>query len=327
MNSADNKPVVGLDLGGTKILAAVVSPDGRILSRAKKKTKANKGAEAVLERISKVIQSAIEEAGLQSTDLAGIGAGSPGPLDPDTGIIVTAPNLGWENVNLKKYLEEIFGIPAFIDNDVNVGTLGELRLGAGKGISSAVGIFVGTGIGGGIILDGKLYRGFNKTAGEIGHMVLDPSGPVCGCGQKGCLEALASRTAISRMIEESLADGKKSIITKVSKRDIPKLKSRDLAVAFQEGDKVVTSALRKSAHYVGLAIGSLINFLNPEMFILGGGVVEAVEAFYLNEVTQSATGYAFAHASKNVRIVAAQLGDDSGVIGASQLARDRLAKV
>jgi len=323
-NQAAQQPVIGVDLGGTKILAAVVDGQSRILGRAKKKTKAERGPLDVLARMSLTIQEAIESSGVSFKEVAAIGVGSPGPLDPRTGVVVVAPNLGWKNVNVKATLEGEFHLPAFIENDVNVGTLAEHRLGAGQGVSSLVGIFVGTGIGGGIILDGRLYRGMNCTAGEIGHMVIQEGGPLCSCGRQGCLEALASRTAIGRMIQEEIQKGKKSAITSLVKNVNGQIKSRALAAALSEEDKVVTGALKKSAYYLGVAVAGLINFLNPEMIVLGGGVVEANEDFYLAEVQKTAVDFAFPQASQGVRIVPARLGDDAGVLGAALVARMNL---
>ncbi len=319
-----NRPVVGVDLGGTKILAAVVASDGQVLGQAKKKTKANRGALDVLTRMADTIQEAMEAAGMVRKDIGAIGVGSPGPLDPDAGIVVVAPNLGWRNVNVKAHLEGQFQIPTFIENDVNVGTLGEHRLGAGQGVSDLVGIFVGTGIGGGIILGGELYRGFNKTAGEIGHMVVAEGGPLCGCGNRGCLEAVASRTAIHRMIVQALDEGRKSVLAELAGKNTSQIKSQALAQALKRKDKVVTEALKKATYYLGIAVAGVINFLGPEMIILGGGVVEAMEDFYLAEVRKTVVDFAFPNAAQGVRIVPARLADDAGILGAAVMARMRL---
>lgn len=320
-----DRPVAGVDLGGTKILAAVVDPGGVIIGRAKKRTKAENGPLEVLARIAQTVREAVESAGLPPDRLAGIGVGSPGPLDPETGIVQTAPNLGWHNVDVRGFLEGEFNLPVFIENDVNAGTLGEYCLGAGQGVSSLVGIFIGTGIGGGIILDGRLYRGFNRTAGEIGHMVIQPGGPLCGCGNRGCLEAVASRTAIDRMIRADLKEGKKSLITGLVKKNGTQIKSRALAEAFTKKDKVVCGAIAKATEYLGIAVGGLINLLSPEMIVLGGGVVEAMEAYYLDEVRKTAQKYSFPNASQGVKIVASILGDEAGVLGAAVTAQSQLA--
>jgi glucokinase len=324
-SKSNGKPVVGVDLGGTKILAAVVNKEGKLLSRAKKSTKADKDPDQVLDRICLVIREAVEEADLTINDIAAIGAGSPGPLDPETGIIIVAPNLGWKNVDLKGKLEGEFKLPTFIDNDVNVGTLGEHRLGAGKGVANLIGIFVGTGIGGGIIIDNKLYTGFNKTAGEVGHIILQPKdGPKCGCGNIGCMEALASRTAIDRMIREQLDNGKKSVITSLLKDKNARIKSGVLRDAMEHDDKVVSKALKKATYYLGVGVAGLINLLSPEMIILGGGVVEAMPDFFTSEVEKVAVKHSFPNASKNVRFVPARLGDDAGVLGAAVMAQMKM---
>lgn len=320
------KPIVGIDLGGTKILAAVVTEEGTIIGRAKKRTRAEKGAMEVLERICATIRSAIESSGVSQSEIAAIGIGSPGPLDPESGIVVVAPNLGWKNVNVKAALEGEFQIPTFVENDVNAGTLGEYHLGAGRGVSDLVGIFVGTGIGSGIIINHQLYRGFNKTAGEIGHMIIVENGPLCGCGNRGCLEALASRPAMRKSILSEIEAGKKSLITKLVGKNPTQIKSQYFAECLAQGDKVVTEALKKGTRYLGIGIAGIINFLNPEMIILGGGVVEAMKDFYLAEVSNTVSEFAFPHAARGIRIVPAQLGDDAGILGASVMARLQLKK-
>ena len=275
--SGKDQPVVGVDLGGTKILAAVVAEDGTLLGQAKKKTKADKGPLDVLGRMATTINEAIEDAGLARKDIAAIGVGSPGPLDPEAGIVVVAPNLGWKNVNVKAHLEGEFHIPTFIENDVNVGTLGEHRLGAGQGVSDLVGIFVGTGIGGGIILGGRLYQGFNKTAGEIGHMVIVDDGPLCGCGNRGCLEAVASRVAIAAEVAALAARGDAPYIAEHCGSDLRKIRSGTLARAIEAGDAFVESVVRKAAYNVGIGVANVINLLSPAAVVLGGGLVEAME--------------------------------------------------
>ena len=209
--------VVGVDMGGTKILSAVIDAEGNILGTAKVPTKADAGTSVVIDRIADSIQQAIGKSGVNEASIAAVGIGAPGPLDPETGVVIFAPNLGWRDVPLKTELEARVGIPTFVDNDVNVGTLGEHAFGAGKGVQNIVGIFVGTGIGGGIILQGELFHGASKTAGEIGHIIVKADGPKCGCGTRGCLEALASRTAMTKQLQKAIKKkGKKSVISKLT---------------------------------------------------------------------------------------------------------------
>ena len=324
--AANDDYVVGVDMGGTKILAAVIDAEGEIVQQAKRATKPKKGPEEVIERITRCIQAAIDGAELNPSQIRAIGIGSPGPLDPETGIIIFAPNLGWSNVPLKAKLEANLSIPTFVDNDVNVGTLGEYAFGAGRGVKNLVGIFVGTGIGGGIILDGKLYHGVNKTAGEVGHMIVEAKGPRCGCGNFGCLEAVASRTAITRDLQKAiLKKGKKSKLTELNGGNLDLIRSKAIARAVKHGDKPTIKVVQRAAKYLGISVASIVHFLNPEMVVLGGGVVEAMGDSLLDPIRHAATEYALPTTMDGVQIVAATLGDNAGVIGASVLARERLS--
>ena len=318
--------VVGVDMGGTKILAAVIDAEGEIVQQAKRATKPKKGPEEVIERITRCIREAIDSAELKPSQIRAIGIGSPGPLDPETGVIIFAPNLGWSNVPLKAKLEANLSIPTFVDNDVNVGTLGEYAFGAGRGIKNLVGIFVGTGIGGGIILDGKLFHGVNKTAGEVGHMIVEVKGPRCGCGNFGCLEAVASRTAITRDLQKAiLKKGKKSKLTELNGGNLDLIRSKAIARAVKHGDKPTIKVVQRAAKYLGISVASIVHFLNPEMVVLGGGVVEAMGDSLLDPIRHAAAEYALPTTMDGVQIVAATLGDNAGVIGASVLARERLS--
>ena len=320
-----NHCVVGVDLGGTKILAAVVDTHFSILARSKMPTDAGGGPEGVVDRIALSIRAAVEAAGMTPASIAGIGIGAPGPLDPDTGVVTFAPNLGWHDVPLKAMLESRLSILTAVENDVNVGTLGEHRLGAGQGVPDMVGAFVGTGIGGGVILGGELYRGFNRSAGEVGHMVVQDGGPRCGCGNRGCWEALASRPAIARRITKALKKGEKSLIKKMAGRDPSKIKSGVLRRALEQGDELVKQELKREARYLGLGVANLVNLFSPQMVVLGGGVVEALGERLLKGVRRHTKAYALGHAMQNVEIVPAALGDDAVILGCAALAQERLA--
>ena len=316
--------VVGVDMGGTKILSAVIDADGNILGTAKVPTKANEGTSIVIDRIADGIQKAIGKSGVPHASIEAVGIGAPGPLDPETGVVIFAPNLGWRDVPLKAELEARVGIPTFVDNDVNVGTLGEHAFGAGKGVQNIVGIFVGTGIGGGIILHGELFHGASKTAGEIGHIIVKADGPRCGCGVRGCLEALASRTAMTKQFQKAIEKkGKKSVISKLTNGDLSAIRSGVLAKAIRANDKLTLKVFKKATKYLGVGIGSIVNFLNPEMIILGGGVVEALDDTFLDDIRAAAEKYALPNTLDGVQIVRAELGDNSGILGAAALARQR----
>lgn len=316
--------VIGVDMGGTKILSAVIDAEGKILSTAKVPTKANKGPSIVIDRIAESIQRAVDKSGVDTASIQAIGIGAPGPLDPATGVVIFAPNLRWKDVRLKDELEARVNIPTFVDNDVNVGTLGEHVFGAGKGFQNVVGIFVGTGIGGGIILQGELFHGASKTAGEIGHIIVKAGGPRCGCGTRGCLEALASRTAMAKQFQKAIVKkGKKSVISELTGGDLGTIRSGVLAKAIRLNDKLTLKIIKKATKYLGIGIGSIVNFLNPEMIVLGGGVVEALDDTFLNDIRAAAEKYSLPNTLNGVQIVPAKLGDNSGILGAAALARQR----
>jgi len=316
--------ILAIDLGGTKIETAVFDGAGSIVGRSRGKTEAHLGSEAVFERIVRIGTEAVDNAGIDSGSLLAIGVGSPGPLDPDTGYIIETANLDFRNFPLGPRLAETFGHPAFVENDVNAGTYGEFRAGAARGASSVLGVFIGTGIGGGLVLDGALYHGFGKNAGEVGHIIVKAGGPRCGCGRRGCLEAMASRTAITRRIKKRVKRGHKTLITKLLGKRFTEVPSKVLKEAYEAGDRVVTEVVHKAAAYAGLGIGSLVNVLNPEVIVLGGGVIEALGTEIIGLIESSTRDTAFEYSFRGVRVVRASLGDDAGITGAAILARERV---
>jgi len=322
MNNDQNyQYVVGVDLGATKIYAAVIDKKGKILGSTRAKTNAEEGFNQVIDRMFDCIMKAIESCGLTLAEIGAIGVGSPGPLNLVEGSIIETPNLGWKDAPLKSRLEKTLKKPVKVDNDGNVGILGEYAYGAGHGAQHMVGLFVGTGIGGGVIIDGKLLHGFNENAGELGHMILDPNGPLCGCGRKGCLEAFSSRLAIEKQIRIAVInDLSSTTIFKKTKRKYDRISSSILAKSYADNDPAVVAAIDRSATYLGYATASLLNIFNPEVVVIGGGVVEALGYEYVKTVARVAVENAFAIASRNVRIVPAELKDDSAVLGASFLA-------
>lgn len=330
MAQATDKPVVGVDLGGTKVLSGVVDRDYKVLATAKRATKGETGVDAVVERIAKTVRDAVREAGMDFGDIAGVCSAAPGALNPEDGIVRLAPNIeGWEDVPFAKLLsDQLSGVPVFIENDANLGALGELTLGAAQGVKNMVGIFVGTGIGGGIVLDGKIWRGSHMTAGEIGHMVVLAEGPVCGCGNRGCLESVASRTAIERDIRLGLRTGRQSMMPELMKKDSrERLTSGIIAQAYQARDPLVYEVITRAQHYLGIFIGSVINFIDPDMVVIGGGVAEALGEAYVEPVRDVAYQYAMNRKdARNVQIVLARLEDHAALLGAAVYARQRLSR-
>jgi glucokinase len=316
--------LVGVDLGGTSLLAVATSTKGKILGEKKDKTHAEEGASAVLERIVDAIEAAVSEAGARPEQIRAIGIGAPGPLNPQTGVILHAPNLGptWNNLPIANYLSERLGCPAYLSNDVDVGALGEHVLGAGQGFKNMIAVFVGTGIGGGIILDDKLYRGTRCTAGEVGHMVILADGPLCGCGKNGCAEALASRTAIEREIRAGIAAGEESLVpAMMEEMGRETMSSSVIADALEKGDPLTHRVMAQAEYYMGLLVANIVNVLDPEAVVLGGGVVERLGMSYIEPVRETAEHYYLNQQDKDsVHIVETQLKGYAGVLGAAILA-------
>ena len=323
MSEAANKAeyLAGVDLGGTKILTGVFDASLNCLGRAKVSTKSERGPEEVIERIARCVRDAVDECDLDLKQIKAIGIGAPGTIDAGNGRVLFAPNLQWEDVPLKKILEKELGLPVFVENDANAAILGVYETELAAKPRHVIGIFLGTGIGGGIILDGKLFSGFNGTAGEIGHMVLEVGGPKCNCGNQGCFEALASRTAIFRKLTEAVASGKKTILTESLGPDLKDLRSGDLRKAIKKGDKLVETIIEEAAEYTGIAVANLINLLNPQVVVLGGGVIDALGDEMMAIILETAQDYGMSGALKGVDIVASKRGDDAGILGAAVLAR------
>jgi len=314
---------VGVDLGGTKILAGVFGPQLRLLQTAKLSTKSSRGFGSVVDRIARCVRDAVDEADMSLKQVQAIGIGAPGAVDSETGEVIFAPNLQWKDAPLRKELEKQLEIPVFVENDCTACTLGVHEVELKGRTRNLLGVFLGTGIGGGLILDGRVHRGFNGTAGELGHMVLQVGGPKCGCGNNGCFEALASRTALFREIQQRVKAGEKTVLTEMLGDGLADLKSGDLRKALRKGDKLVEKVVESAAEFTGIAIANLINILNPEVVVLGGGVIDALEDEMMSIITETALDYAMPGTIKGVEILASKLGDNAGITGAAVLARSR----
>lgn len=313
--------LVGVDFGGTKILAGVFDSSLNCLGKTKVSTKAERGKDEVIERIARCVQDAVDECDLTMKQIRGVGIGAPGAVNPESGEVIFAPNLKWEDVPLKKELEKKLGVPVFLENDANICTLGVYETELKSKPRNVIGIFIGTGIGGGFIIEGKLYSGFNRTAGEIGHMVIEVGGPKCGCGNRGCFEALASRSAIFRQIQAAVKDGQKTILTEMLGADLKDLRSGDLRKAIRKGDKFTEKIVEDAAEYTGIAVANLINILNPEVVVLGGGVIDALEDEMMAVIIETAKENAMSGTTKGIEIIASKVGDDAGILGGAVLAR------
>jgi glucokinase len=298
----------------------VFDPSLEVIGSTKLSTKARRGTDAVVERIARCVRDTVDEADLSLKDVRGLGIGAPGAVDGEEGNVIFAPNLDWHDVPLKKQLEKLLGVPVFVENDGNIAALGVHVAELKSKPRHMLGIFVGTGIGGGLIVNGDLFSGFGHTAGEIGHMVVDLNGPKCGCGNKGCIEALASRTAMFQRVKAAVKDGQKTVLTEILE-DLDQMRSGDLRKAIRRGDKLVASVVEDAAHHLGVAVANLANILNPQVVVLGGGVMEALADEMLNIVIETAKDYAMPGSMNGVEIVASTLGDNAGITGGAVLAK------
>ena len=312
---------VGVDLGGTKILAGVFDDKLTCLGRTKMSTKSERGPEEVMDRIARCARDVVDECDLDFKQVRAVGIGAPGAVDPETGRVIFAPNLQWQDVPLKKMMEKQLGVTVAVENDCNSATLGVFEKELQSKPRYLVGVFIGTGLGGGIIADGKLYTGASGTAAEIGHMVIQVGGPKCNCGNRGCFEALASRTAIFRAIHAAIKDGQKTLLTEMLGPDLTDLRSGDLRKAIRKGDKLVEKIVEDAAEYTGIAVANLVNILNPQIVVLGGGVIDALGDEMMAIIVETAEDYILSGTNKGVEIVASKAGDDAGIIGGAVLAR------
>jgi glucokinase len=312
---------VGFDLGGTKMMAVVYDAAFKPLGRKRRKTRGNEGTKAGLARMVTTVEEALADAGVDAKQLAGIGVGCPGPLDLEQGILLTPPNLGWKDAKVKKTLEDKFGCRAEIANDVDAGVYGEYAMGAGRGALTVVGIFPGTGIGGGCVFRGELVRGKVMSCMEIGHMVVQPGGPLCGCGRRGCLEAVASRLAIASAAVAAAYRGEAPALLEMAGTDLANIRSKVLVESVKRGDKAVESIIREAARWIGQGTGTLVNLLAPEVVVLGGGLVEAMPELILKEVKAAAREAVMPSFRGSFEIKAAELADDATALGAAAWAR------
>jgi len=319
--------VAGVDLGGTSMLCVVADAAGRVLAEASADTLRGKGYEPVVDQVLEILEHAANLAGTRVSDLEALGVGPAGSVDPETGVVHVAPNLGWNEVPLGAVLRKRTGLTTAIDNDVHVALRGEHAFGAAKGAESAVAIWVGTGIGGAIILGNELWLGNRGSAGEIGHMVLDPKGPKCGCGRRGCAEAFASRTAMERDVREAIKHGHKShVLHLMKKHHKERMTSSVIERALKKNDKVMKRVLRDAQERIGDLAGNVINTLDPEVVVVGGGIAERFGEKFVAPIRKRALSRLLNQAKlETIRIVPSKLGAYSGALGACVLARKRLA--
>ena len=310
-----------LDIGGTKILGAIFNEKKKDIYRLKKKTKSGGDkTENVEEVIISVVEEMLKESGIKRKEVRAIGAGAPGVIDQNKGIVLFSPNLPWRDYDIKSSIEKKVGIPFYIGNDVNVGVLGEYKYGAAKGYKNVVGFFVGTGMGGGLILDGKMFTGNKCKAAEYGHMILDPEGPLCGCGQRGCLEAFSSKKGMSAYIMQQTNRGRKNMLSDTIENGV--FKSKFLKKAIEARDAVTMEAVDRACHYLAVATGNMINTISPDIIVYGGGVMEAVGDVFMEKILAEVDRYCMPSIRSTVKLEKAALGDDSVIYGALSMVEE-----
>lgn len=319
---AKNSPLYfGIDLGGTNIQAAIYDTAKKeIVIRDGTKTKATEGSDAVLGRIAKICNKLMDKANLKPEEIAGLGIGAPGAIDFDHGLVLDAPNLGWVDYPLQKELSKLLPFQVVIDNDVNVGAWGEYKAGAGKGYDDQMAVFVGTGVGAGIILNGKVYSGARHTAGEIGPTI------IAGRGSLGhrTVEDLASRTAMVRRIRHMIEYNHPSVVKDIVEGDLTRIRSKVIAQAFEKGDALTVEIVEDAARYIGMAIANAVTLMSLPCIVLGGGASEALGKPWLKLVRASFEQHVFPDKLKDTKIVLSELEDNAGPIGAALLAADTL---
>lgn len=318
---------LGIDLGGTKVLAAIVDvTSGEVIASVRKRTKAEKGQDFISQRTVELASEVLAEAHLpHHAEVVAIGIGAAGQIDHASGIILDAPNLGVRNLNLGALLGKQLGKPVVVGNDVEVATVGEYYHGSGRDYKNFICVFVGTGIGGGVVLNGQRYTGMTGTAGEIGHMPIVAGGRICGCGNRGCLEAYASRTAITKAIMAEIHHGRTSVLADEAALQLKQgetiIRSGLLANAIKQHDALTIEIVTEAADYLGYGLGGVINFYNPECIILGGGVVESIDLLFERAYSR-ALAVALHQPAQHTKIIRTKLGDFSGVVGAACLAAE-----
>ncbi|MGN1021599.1 MAG: ROK family protein [Aristaeellaceae bacterium] len=308
----------GIDVGGTGIQVGVVDETGRIIAKSSMVTEVGAPYQEQIAGMARCVQEAMDKAGLPLSELKSVGAGVPGLADQKTGIVTYCPNIHWSNVPFREEFQKHIDKPVFIDNDATVAGLAESVAGVSAGSDSSVFLTLGTGVGGGIVINGRVWNGAHGVGSEIGHMILEADGEPCNCGNNGCLERYCSATAIIRMAREQMDNHPDSLILSMAKGDKANINAKIVIDAAREGDATAVKVFRRYVRYLGQAIANIVNFLDPEVVVLGGGVSKA-GAFLLDAVRQEVPKYVLYKTMPHARIELARLGPDAGIIGAAML--------
>lgn len=314
---------VGVEVGDTQFLAVVVDLEGNPVYQAKVIRRPQMKGDEALAAVADLVQKTIAKSGVSTSKLLGVGLGIAGLVDAERGISVFSPNLGWQDLRVREHLVQLVNMPVFIDNDVNAMALGECWLGAGKGKRNVVCVHVGYGLGAGLVLEGKIYRGTTGAAGEFGHTVVDLDGPRCECGNHGCLEVMAAGCAVESRAVRAHLMGRETLISQLCGGKTDRITVKLVIEAARQGDPVALDILRQTGWYLGIGVANIVNSYDPELVILGGDVIEAGDLI-LHSVTEAAEQYAFVRRFDSSRIVTSQLGDKSQAIGASTIVLNEL---
>ncbi len=307
-----------LDVGGTKVLGAIFNENREIVYRLKKRSAENGSSSDDVEKvIVSVVEEMLGESGIPKSKIHAIASSAPGVINQNTGVVLFTPNLPWRNYDMAASMRKQFGVPFYVGNDVNLGVLGEYKYGAARGYRNVVGFFVGTGMGGGLILNGELYTGNQFKAAEYGHMILDPEGPLCNCGQRGCLEAFSSKQGMSAYIRQQVSRGRESMMADAVSEGV--FRSKQLKKAIAAKDAVAMEAVDRACHYLAVATGNMINTISPDLVIYGGGIIEALGDLFLGKILAEVDKYCMTAIRPTVDIKNAALGDDSVIYGALAL--------
>lgn len=320
------KHIIGVDLGGTNVRAAVTDRDGTILGEGRRPSYAERGPEVTIPQIILAIRDAMSSASITADDVCGIGMGVPGRHRSKEGVVLWSPNFkDWAGLQLLQPIRDDLGLPAYMGNDVNVATLGEFRFGAGRGVNSMVMLTLGTGIGGGIIIDGKLWLGANEGGGEIGHQIINPNGMRCGCGNFGDLEGEARRDAIIERALRKIYTGRKTVLVKQTEPKFQDISPDMVAEAAAQGDELCIEVMEETGYYVGIGVANAINFLNPEMVVIGGGISQAGAVLW-DPIMRTVRANALREALEVCQVVPAALGDNAGIMGGVVLVLEEIER-
>lgn len=310
---------IGVDLGGTNIAVGVVNEDNKIIGRGKVKTNCPRPAAEIFDDIAVAVKMAIDDAGITMDDVISVGVGTPGSVNKSNGYIEFANNLYFDNVPAKEMLEARLGKTVYLDNDANCAALGEAVAGAGKGVKDFVAITLGTGVGSGIIIGGKIVVGVNYAAGEMGHMVIVADGEPCNCGRKGCWERYASATALISQTKAAMLENKDSIMWELCGNNIDNVSGRTSFDAWRNGDATATAVVKKYIHYVAVGVINIINALQPEILCVGGGIGHEGENILVPLREEIENERYSIHSKIQTKIMSAELGNDAGILGAALL--------